>query len=371
MKSKTAFSTQLSTNAAVEEIKLQLAEVAPKLVIYFASSSYDPTTLSLQMDNAFPHAVVVGCSTSGEITSGKMLDNAIVVSAYSNEVIEDINLQLVENIKQTGKSGIDFAFTEFEKHYKSPLQSLNFTEYVGMVLFDGLSGVEEEINDIIGNKTNISFVGGSAGDDLKFKNTYLYANGKAHQNAVVLILIKPKKGFTILKTQSFKVTDKVLTPTKVNEAQRRVIEFDHQPASKAYAHAIGVTEEELPKFFSKNPLGVVLDDKDPFVRSPHTKEGSDILFFCSLKEGLPLNILEGGDIVKGTKNDLDELRKTFGEISGIINFNCILRTLELKDKKRTDEYGEIFKDIPTVGFSTYGETFIGHVNQTATMLVLK
>lgn len=37
----------------------------------------------------------------------------------------------------------------------------------------------------------------------------------------------------------------------------------------------------------------------------------------------------------------------------------------------TEAYGKIFSDIPTVGVSTYGEEFIGHTNQTATMLVFE
>lgn len=43
----------------------------------------------------------------------------------------------------------------------------------------------------------------------------------------------------------------------------------------------------------------------------------------------------------------------------------------MESKGLTQQYGELFTDIPTVGFSTYGEAYIGHVNQTATMLVLK
>lgn len=58
-------------------------------------------------------------------------------------------------------------------------------------------------------------------------------------------------------------------------------------------------------------------------------------------------------------------------MGALINFNCILRTLEMESKGLTQQYGELFTDIPTVGFSTYGEAYIGHVNQTATMLVLK
>jgi hypothetical protein len=60
-----------------------------------------------------------------------------------------------------------------------------------------------------------------------------------------------------------------------------------------------------------------------------------------------------------------------GNISGIVNFNCILRTLELEQKMLTGKYGELFTDIPTIGFSTYGEQYIGHVNQTATILAFK
>ncbi len=371
MKSKTAYSINTSVNGAVQELAAELVDVKSKLVIYFASSIYDPTELSAQLDAAFPGATVIGCSTSGEITSGKMLDNALVASAYSDEVIEDLSLQVVEGIKENSASGIETAFKKFEEYFHQSMTTLDFTKYVGLVLFDGLSGVEEKINDLIGNRTSVSFVGGSAGDDLKFKNTYLYASGKPYQNALLLLLIKPKEGFTILKTQSFDVTDKILIPTKVNEAQRRVIEFDHKPASQAYAEAIGVKEEDLSKYFSKYPLGVVLDNADPFVRSPHTKEGTDILFFCSLKEGFGLHILEGRDIVKETKSDLEKAISEFGQISAIVNFNCILRTLELKDQKRTEDYGQLFTDIPTVGFSTYGETYIGHVNQTATMLLLK
>ena len=48
-----------------------------------------------------------------------------------------------------------------------------------------------------------------------------------------------------------------------------------------------------------------------------------------------------------------------------------MRKLELENKNLTDEYGALFSSVPTVGFSTYGEQYIGHINQTATMLVFK
>ena len=68
---------------------------------------------------------------------------------------------------------------------------------------------------------------------------------------------------------------------------------------------------------------------------------------------------------------IEEKAKELGQVSAMINFHCILRTLELENKELTEPYGRIFTDIPTIGFSTYGEEYIGHINQTSTILVFK
>jgi hypothetical protein len=86
---------------------------------------------------------------------------------------------------------------------------------------------------------------------------------------------------------------------------------------------------------------------------------------------MELYLLQSTNIIEDTRQVIQDEIKKLGSISGIINFHCILRTLELEKEGKTEQYAEIFKDIPTIGFSTYGEEFIGHVNQTATMLVFK
>ena len=43
----------------------------------------------------------------------------------------------------------------------------------------------------------------------------------------------------------------------------------------------------------------------------------------------------------------------------------------MEQKQATTAYGALFAEVPTVGFSTYGEQYIGHINQTATMLLFK
>ena len=45
--------------------------------------------------------------------------------------------------------------------------------------------------------------------------------------------------------------------------------------------------------------------------------------------------------------------------------------MELERLGQLEDYGRIFAKNPTVGFCTYGEEYIGHVNQTSTLLVLR
>lgn len=84
-----------------------------------------------------------------------------------------------------------------------------------------------------------------------------------------------------------------------------------------------------------------------------------------------MSLLEAIDIPTGIRKDLDTLQRGSSPIRALIDFHCILRTFELEAKGRKDAYGAVFADIPTIGFSTYGEEYLGHINQTSTILALK
>jgi hypothetical protein len=248
------------------------------------------------------------------------------------------------------------------------MADLDFSRYVGLILIDGLSGAEEKVMDRLGDLTNVIFVGGSAGDDLKFACTHVYANGEAYTDAAVLALLKPAVAFDVIKTQSFRKTGKHLTATEVDEEKREVISFNNKPAAEAYAEALGATVEDAPNHFMSHPVGLVSGD-EIFVRSPQQVKDRTIVFYCNVLKGMDLSLLTSTDIVADTRNAV--MAKNGNGISGIINFHCILRTLELEKDGLTDEYGKVFSGIPTIGFSTYGEEYLGHINQTSTMLVLR
>lgn len=365
---KTLYSVKNTLDEIINDINEQAKGIDAKMIVYFASSRLDQEALGGRMKKAFAGATIIGCSTAGELVSGKMLKESVVVMLLGSDIIEDVNVQVVEGIKT--RNAVPEAFKAFEGYYKTPMATMDFTKYVGIILIDGLSVAEERIMDKIGDLTNVTFIGGSAGDDLDFKATYVCADGKVYTDAAVLALVRPAAGFDIIKTQSFKDLNITLTATKVDEATRTVFEFNSKPAARAYADALGTDVANVEDMFMSNPLGLMVGE-EPFVRSPQKTVDDSVVFYCNIIEGMDLNILESGDIVKDTTEAIQAKEKERGGIAGIINFHCILRTLELEKKNLTGEYGNIFSDIPTIGFSTYGEEYLGHINQTSTMLVFK
>jgi len=363
-----AYSSEESVDTAVQDLQEQFKHLDAKMVIYFASSVHAPEIISQRMQEAFPAAAVFGCSTAGEIAMGRMLKNSVTAMAFNAQAISEVEVAVVENVQD--ESGIEQAFASFEKRFGAAMLDLNPRRYVGIVLVDGLSGAEEKLIEKIGDLTDVTFIGGSAGDDLKFVSTHVYANGKSYSNAAILALLKPGTEFSFIKTQSFNILPGKLVVTKANEASREVVEFDNKPAAAAYAEALGIPVEDAVGRFTHNPVGLVIEG-EPFVRSPQQIKGSSMLFYCSVVEGMELSVLESTNIIDDTRTALDEAKAKLGTISGLVNFNCILRTLELEQKQTTEEYGGLFADIQTAGFSTYGEQYIGHINQTATMLVFK
>jgi hypothetical protein len=364
MSIKIAFSSKESISDVVEEIKNKTGEIKSRLVIFFASTKYDLEKIGKSLEKEYPGSDVIGCSTSGELISGQMLKNSVVVQVLDAGTVSDVAVTVLEHIKENGD--LEKCLKDLEKHYNQKLSQMDTEKYVGIILFDGLSGAEEKVLDKLGNLTDLIFVGGSAGDDLKFKKTCVFARGKSLSDAAVLAVIKPTRGYEIIKTQSFKALNVTLKADEVDEAARTVVKFNGRSAVEAYAKAAGTTVDKVSEKFMSNPVGLMVGS-EPFVRSPQQVKDGKMVFYCNIKKGAELALLESTDIIKDTGKAIAKV----SDSAGVINFNCILRTLELEAKKQTEEYGRLFSKTNMIGFSTYGEAYLGHINQTATILVLK
>ncbi len=198
MNAKIIYSTKTIVSDIVADLKAQLGDFNYNLVQFYASSTINPQELSKMLYEALGNTPIFGCTTSGEIVSGQMLENSVVLMAMNSNIVADAKIEVLENIS-TDNLVVDNAFESLKKHFGEDLATLSPHNHVGFVLIDGLSRKEEAINERIGDLTNITFVGGSAGDDLKFKKTYVFANGKTYTDAAVLCLMKSNVKFDVLK----------------------------------------------------------------------------------------------------------------------------------------------------------------------------
>ena len=239
-----------------------------------------------------------------------------------------------------------------------------------LLLCDGLSGMEESIvTTFYFTNDDFKIIGGSAGDNLKFKETFIFIGSKKVHSAV--LFFNMKKRTSIIKENIYIPKGKRLLVTESDAINRTVKTFNKIPASTEYAKALGVSESDLPNHFMNNPLGKRYKD-EIFIASPmKVNADKSITFYCQVMPNTFVEILEPVD-------PIEQIRSTINNIqfkpSFVLAINCILRSLKFEQEniwKNIDK--EILSFCPnTTGFISYGEQFYkSHANQTMVMLIVE
>ena len=215
---KVAHSTCPNAREAAQELRNQLGDITPKLLLCFASTQQEPRELVRELHHHYHDAMFAGCTTAGEISSGKMTRGGVVAMAIGEEIVEKAAAAVVDLASM--EASLDSALKSLARHMGGPLDELDPDTTVGIVIADGLSGAEERLIEGISRRTEIPFVGGSAGDDLKFQKTSVFLGNGIFGNSALLLVLKLPRGYEIVKTQSFETTGKFLEATEVDEPSR-------------------------------------------------------------------------------------------------------------------------------------------------------
>jgi hypothetical protein len=338
------------------------------VVLFFASSSYEPGDLTGPLTASFPGAAVLGCSTAGEFTDRAYGTGGVSAIALPTSILSRSAAALVDLSIDPAGAMAD-GVRAIEAKLGAGLRTLDPSRHMGLVLIDGIHGTEEAVNDALGNAAPLlDVVGGSAGDDLAFEETWVSVGEHVSRCGAALVVCETTGPFTILKTCTFASTGTKLRVTRADVATRTVYEFDGRPATEAYAEAIGCEPRDLgTNVFMEHPVGLMVDGA-PFIRSPQQVTGDGgIRFYCQVLDGMEVEVMQSGDIVSETAAALAAAVETLdGAPSAGVLFNCILRRLELDAKGEAQNFVDTFTGIPLAGFHTYGESWLGHMNQTLT-----
>lgn len=365
-------STTADARDAVRDVARQLNASDADAVVLFVSSHYDRARLEAAFAEDF-RCQVYGCSTSGEIGSlGYSLNGISGVAFRDNKTA--IHATLLTELRKRSLMELVSHFDGARKFvHKWTKRIVSRRSCFGICLIDGLSRSEEGFMVAASEALpNVALVGGSAGDDLAFRETHIIHEGKFYTDAALLLTFATSLDFFPFRSQHFVASEQTLTVTRADPASRRIIEFDGRPAAEHYARQLGIKVSDLcAEAFSRNPL-VITRDEESFVVSLLSAESDmSLVLYSALRTGDSVRLGRALDYVSCLRESLSSAANCVPNSEVTICFECILRRIEVQQKNLEIVTGTLFAEHGCVGFHTYGEQYgRNHINQTLTGIIL-
>jgi len=363
--------------AAIAELHGLIGGPDIAFAVIFCSPQYDIDAIASAVHDNFGDTPVFGCTTAGEIAPFGYIDGGIcgvgfprkefvATSALFNDLA---NFELSATIQRTRAAAAErdrIATAAFPGPAVPP-------KGFALLLIDGLSIREEQLVSAVANTlVDTPLVGGSAGDDMNFRRTWILYDGRFVTNAAVLLLVATRRRFSVFKTEHFLHTNRKMVVTGANPAKRVVTEINAEPAALEYARMVGLEGQPLtPTIFAAHPVLVRVGGQYHVRAIQKLNANNSLTFFCAIDEGLVLTVAKSVDVVQDLINLFTRIKSELGEPDLIIGCDCVLRNIEIEQRQLKQVVSELFVRNGVVGFCTYGEQFNSmHVNQTFTGIAI-
>lgn len=363
-----AASRRRQEQEAVAELAAALGGADTRLALVFASSLYDPAALAASLNAAFPDTTVLGCTTAGEIGPEGYASGSLCGLGLGGEDL-DFEVALLDNIRERDARSMGAFAHGLQQRLRARHPGRSDERYFAIMLVDGLCRREESVarafHDGLGG---IALVGGSAGDELAFREARVWLDDRLASDAAVLLVGTTEQPFTAFTSHNFNASEQRLVVTGAIPEQRIVTEINGCPAAEEYARCVGLDPGRLdPYVFAAYPVVVRIGNTE-FVRSiQRVLPDGSLAFFCAIDRGLVFKVARSEDLVARLEQTLADIRARIGEPAFILGFDCILRLLECRQRELTAAMGERLAQSRVIGFSTFGEQYRGiHINQTFT-----
>lgn len=335
--------------------------------VFHSPEIFSPQDLAAAFRELAPGVPHAGCTTAGEITpAGLVAGNAVAVLLPKR--CFSVMATMIRDISSGGMERITGAVERLRLDISQQTVTPDARSFA-VCLIDGLCYAEEAITSAIHwGLDDIPLLGGSAGDDMRFKETTVLCNGKAAVDAVVIVLVNTSVPFHIFKTDNFVPTDTKLVVTASDPEQRIVHELNAEAAATEYASAIGMDPHSLGPFsFASHPV-VVRVGADYYCRSiQKPNDDGSLSFFCAIDDGIVLTVAKPTGMVETTRAALDDVAKQLNGIDMILGFECTHRRLDAQNRQIARDVSDLYVSNNVIGFATYGEQYRSmHLNQTFT-----
>jgi hypothetical protein len=301
---------------------------------------------------------IIGCTTSGEISSDGQSVNSAVLGGLVSDCIEFETVRVQGLGKDSEAAGRKLA------------ESFSSTPRYLQIFSDGLTGngcaLLKGIADAFDVKVPVA--GGAAGDNGDFQRTFQFDRGRIYSDAVCGIAFY---GDFRLGTAVRSGWVPIGLSKRVTKARGKVVyELNSEPALNVFERFLGQHAEKLPAIGVEYPLGFMKPSEDGHhdnqyilraTMSVDRKERS-ITFAGEIPEGAMVNLTCGDkdSILAAADTAAREARASIGDATPEIIFcySCMARRIVLGS--RTNEEIERIRtqfgpQVPILGFYSYGE----------------
>ena len=347
-----------AAKSAIQNLETRRASCA----IVFASSWYDQIQLLAGLHAALGATPIVGGSTAGEITPEGPKSQSCVVVILPEEGLPmsiGVGTGLDHDARMAGYQAAQQALRQLPGGQRS-----------GMLFFgDGLlSGCYAEalrgIQEVLGTSSLVT--GGLMADDMRLANTFQYANGRAHQQAIVALLFGGSCRIGVGIEHGFSPISK---PRRITKAHGNVLEqLDGQPASSVYEEYFGAAAMEatagvgLTRWLIAYPLGIQQESNRQFLLRNVMAFGQSGSLLCSgdVTEGSWVQLMIGSKelALEAASFAAQQAVRSLRSTRFVLVFDSAVRR-RLLGRDATAEIMRIRlavgSSVPVAGCYTYGE----------------
>lgn len=328
---------------------------AVDLVICFGASSFvGHTTPFSVLGEAFPDAIVVGCSTAGEIQGQELNDGSLVAAAVSFDSGTVRKASWPITPSDSFEAGASLA------------RELNGDALKGIfVLSDGLevngtdltNGINTEVDPVV------AVTGGLAGDGERFRQTWVVVDGKpvsGFATAVGLYGDSVRIGHGSKGGWTMFGPERIVTRSNDNI----LYELDGQPALRLYKEYLGELAADLPASGLLFPLALRGEgEQKELVRTilAVDEDNESLVFAGEIPSGHRAKLMQASfeRLLDGAERAAEfALERGSPDAKLSIAISCVGRRLVLGERAE-DELEATMHVLPEgiqqVGFYSYGE----------------
>ncbi len=301
----------------------------------------------------------IGCTSTSEIIGDKTYEDSCVVLVVKSDYIH-VGTAIAEignkDPKLAGRKLIKTALNDLKtdkyldsytlflaKKKKNISEDIRIDPYYFVYLPAGVTNnfflkanqIIYGFLDVVG--PSLQLIGGSAGDNFAFNETYQFADGKIANKGAALMAIYSNLHIGLGSSHGFERKTKG-TPLRITKCKDNILmEADDKNAIEVYAETLKTTVDDVKKNILKYgmdyPIGILSPDGNYSIVSPFAiANGRYIRCAAFLNKGEIIDIVQASKqkMLKATQMISDaNKRKTQNSVALSLCFSCSMRKIKL------------------------------------------